>query len=108
MSPVHRVFAQDGEHHGQHHQREVRQAGQFGREDDEDDILKHDQQTEKAEDQQVQQIMDAANALLLGAVMRVDIGTPVGGKTGLNGGDKLGQGVGEIKRTLLRRGGVIA
>ena len=52
--------------------------------------------------------MDAANALLLGAVMRVDIGTPVGGKTGLNGGDKLGQGVGEIKRTLLCRGGVIA
>ena len=52
--------------------------------------------------------MDAANALLLGAVMRVDIGAPVGGKTGLNGGDKLGQGVGEIKRTLLRRGGVIA
>ena len=52
--------------------------------------------------------MDAANALLLGAVMRVDIRTPVGGKTGLNGGDKLGQGVGEIKRTLLRRGGVIA
>ena len=56
----------------------------------------------------VQQIMDAANALLLGAVMRVDIGAPVGGKTGLNGGDKLGQGVGEIKRTLLRRGSVIA
>ena len=52
--------------------------------------------------------MDAANALLLGAVMRIDIGAPVGGKTGLNGGDKLGQGVGEIKRTLLRRGGVIA
>ena len=48
--------------------------------------------------------MDAANALLLGAVMRVDIGAPVVGKTGLNGGDKLG----EIKRTLLRRGGVIA
>lgn len=105
---VHRAFAQDGEHHGQHHQRKVGQAGRFGREDDEDDILKHDQQTEKAEDQQVQQIMDAANALLLGAVMRVDIGAPVGGKTGLNGGDKLGQGVGEIKRTLLRRGGVIA
>ena len=58
----------DGEHHGQHHQRKVGQAGRFGREDDEDDILKHDQQAEKAEDQQVQQIMDAANALLLGAV----------------------------------------
>ena len=48
---VHRAFAQDGEHHGQHHQRKVGQAGRFGREDDEDDILKHDQQTEKAEDQ---------------------------------------------------------
>ncbi len=49
------------------------QTPRLSGEDDKDDVLQHDQHAEKAEDQQVQHIMHAADALLLCAVVGVDI-----------------------------------
>ena len=44
--------------------------------------------------------MHAADALLLVAVMAVDVGPPVGGKARLNGRDELRQTVAEGKQAL--------
>ena len=77
---VDRALAQNVEHYGQHQQRENGKAAALVREDDKDDVLEHDQHAEEAEDQQIQHVMHAADALLLVAVMAVDVGPPVGGK----------------------------
>ena len=97
---VDRALAQNVEDNGQHQQREDRQTPPLVGEDDKDDVLKHDQHAEKAEDQQVQHIMHAADALLLLAVVGVDIRPPVGRKPGLNGCYKLRKAVAEGKKPL--------
>lgn len=91
---------QDGKHRGEHHHREKPHTGDLVREDQKDDVLEHDQRAEKAEHQKVQHIVDAADAGLLGAVVGVDVGAPVGGKARLHRGDQLGQRVGKLKQAL--------
>ena len=71
---VDRALAQNVEHNGQHQQRENGKAAALVREDDKDDVLEHDQHAEEAKDQQIQHVMHAADALLLVAVMAVDVG----------------------------------
>ena len=94
------ALAQNVEHHRQHQQREDGQALFFVGEDEEYDVLKHHQHAEKAEDQQVQHVVHAADALLFLAVVGVHIGAPVGGEACLDSGDQLRQAVAEGKQAL--------
>ena len=98
------TLAQNVEHHRQHQQREDGHTALLVAEDDENDILQHDQHGEKRKNQKVQHVMHAADALLLVLIVGVHIRTPVGRKPCLNGGDQLRQAVPEGEQPL--RGGV--
>ena len=97
---VDRALAQNVEDDGQHQQRENGEASALVGENHEHDILEHDQHAEEAENQQVQNVMYAADALLLLAVVGVDVGAPVGGEARLNGRDQLCKAVPEGKQAL--------
>ena len=101
------ALAQNAEHHAEHEQREHLHTLPVGGENQEDDVLEHDQHAEKAENQQVEDVMHMGDALLFLPVMGEHIGAPEGGEAGLNGGDKVGYPQAEGIDALRRGGGVV-
>ena len=101
------ALAQDAEHHAEHEQREHLHALPVGGENQENHVLEHDQHAEKAENQQVEDVMHMGDALLLLPVVGEHVGAPEGGESGLNGGDKVGHPQAEGIDALRRGGGVV-